>query len=436
METGSRVRPVAARTLPAIPESWLPSEHNLYRPRHSTRQRTALVCAVVFFLSPLVASVAGVQVKSFENRAVRSFPSPTEGWGFFTGLSGWATDHLAFRQSAIRASYDISFGLFGDTPPAGRPSTRAPGAVSPPASGQNTAPADQYPSVIRGKDGWLYLGADITGKCFPEMDLRGVWDAVRRLRTAVESSGRRFEIVIAPDKSTAVPEFLPESFAGEECFRSRTTEFWSQLPHLQGAVDLRSALESASRRIGRPVYDPNDSHWTFEGGLVMTYALAERLSPAVTKSWKTAETKTQRWPADIPPLLGRSGERELQAYGLAPGGTADRTRYVASDFRTAIRFTQPGDSRAPGAVADRVGLIADSFSQFASPFLAAGFPDLVIVHHESIADFSRQEVGQLLADRDVVAVELAERNMVGGASPLLRRAVIDRIAQVLAEHPR
>lgn len=441
MKTSSRARLPTRTGLPPTPESWLPNEHNLYRPRHSPRQRTALTCALAFFLVPTLAFVLGARSVPFENRPLHEFPSLADGWGFFTGLSGWATDHLALRQAGVGAAEGISTGLFGDPPGAGRGAPSGPiglGSGGTPAPGSEGAqPPGGYPPVISGGDGWLYLGTDVSNKCKPLMDLDHVIGELRRLRAAVESSGRRFELVVAPDKSTVVPEHLPQNYAGKDCSRARSAAFWSRVTREVGAIDLRGELAATAVRLGHPLYDANDTHWTYEGGVAMTYALAGRLVPGVTSSWAVTPQRTQPWPADIPPLLGRSEQRQLRTYGLAPDGTTDRTRYLASDFRTPLRLAQASTGPpARSAVGQRVGLIADSFTQFASPFLAAGFTDLVIVHAETMAQNPAAGADDLLLDRDVITVELAERNVAGGASPLLRDSVIDSIASALARNPR
>src|ERR1700754_2012621 len=63
-----------------------------------------------------------------------------------------------------------------------------------------------FPRVIEGSKGWLYLGYDMLGACLPEQPLDDVIGSLKRLRDAVESSGRKFVLIVAPDKSTMVPE--------------------------------------------------------------------------------------------------------------------------------------------------------------------------------------------------------------------------------------
>ncbi|GHF58600.1 hypothetical protein FHX82_000330 [Amycolatopsis bartoniae] len=424
--------------LPPTPEAWLPREHSLYRPRHSRRQRSALTCALIFFLTPALAFVLGVRPTAFENRALHAFPSPGDGWDFFTSFSGWATDHLPLRKAGVDAAGAVSSGVFGDPPQTGQTDTGGPIGLEPkgPAAPKDTLPAGGYPPLIYGSDNWLYLGADMSNKCVPTLQPDQVVETFQRLRAAVEASGRRFELVIAPDKSTAAPEHLPATYAGKDCARAASAEFWQNATTKLGDIDVRPSLTATATRVGHPLYDAYDTHWTYEGGLTMTYALAERLQPGVTSTWSVGKRQVNAWPADLPTLLGRSEYRQLQTYTLAPDGKTDRARYVASDFRAPLHLDQGGGAPAPGVIGGNTAVIADSFTQFASPFLAAGFQNLTIVHAETMAQNTTANALQLLADRDVIVVELAERNAVGGASPLLRDSVVDQIAAVLASHPR
>ena len=410
----------------------MPNEHSLYRPRHSRRQRTALTCGLIFFFIPALLLVVGVRTEPFENRPLREFPGFGDGWSFLTGLSGWATDHLPLRKAGVNAADDISTGVFGDPP--GAAAGAQDSTAGSPSGGRVPKGPQAYPQVIAGKDGWLYLGEDMHTRCEPVMDLDRVVTALNRLRQAVEASGRRFELVFAPDKSSLKPAQLPDHYAGHDCAPQRTAEFWGKVPAATRAIDLRGPLADTERRLGRSVYDPHDTHWTFEAGLTMTYALAQAITPGVTATWQAKESGFRSWPADLERLLGRTVDRNLRAYALAPDGGADRTRYLASDFKTPLRLTQADTPR--GTVTPNVAVVADSFSQFASPFLAATCRDLTIVHTDTVAAGDAKTLKDLFEDRDVVVFEFVERNVIGGSSALLLDQTIDRIASVLAQTPR
>ena len=164
----------------------------------------------------------------------------------------------------------------------------------------------------------------------------------------------------------------------------------------------------------------------------MTYALADRVVPDVTQTWQGAPSGSIPWPEDIPPLIGRGGERQLITYSLAPDGQLDRTRSIASDFRVPLRLTS---TPAAGTVNQPVRMIADSFTQFASPYLAAAFTDITVMHPETAAA-EPHSAGELLAGGKVIVLEAAERNLLSGTSPILLQPVIDEIAAQLAHYPR
>lgn len=424
--------------LPRTPESFLPKEHNLYRPRHSKRQRTALACAAFFFVTPLFLSAVGVRPAAFENRPLRDFPSLSDGFGFFTGLSGWATDHLPLRQAGVQAADAVGTGVFGDPPGSGQGTSHDGGTVGVDQGHPNTGdvPGYVYPTVLPGKDGWLYLGEDVNARCRPVMDTDHVVAALRKLRGVVERSGRKFELVIAPDKYSEEPSHLPDTYVGKPCAQARTAEFWNRVPRETGAIDLRPALADAEKRVGHSLYDRNDTHWSFDGGLVMTYALGAAIQPGSTANWQAAPTGVRPWPADLARVLGKNEQRSLTTYSLATDGGADRTRYIASDFKTPLHLSQPDGAKPKGSIAPNTAVVADSFTQFASPFLAATCQDVTIVHAETVAQSSAQEMAGLFADRDIVTFELVERSVIGGSSALLRDQTIDQLGQVLAAHPR
>lgn len=416
--------------LPPVHEAWLPREHPLHRPRHGRRQLVALICALAFFSAPLSSWLFGARPEQLENRPLAGFPSVTEGFGFFTGLNGWATDHLPFRKGAVQAVNGISRGVFGE------PAPLAGGSHSSPVgAGQVDAkpPIDEsvFPPVIEGKDGWLYLGHDVSYRCVPSRSTEEVIAGLRAWRKVVESSGRKFQLVIAPDKSTAYPEHLPESYPGQDCSTAEREAFWREVPKATGAIDLRAPLRQTAERNGRPIYHDIDTHWTHEGGATMVYQLAERLSPGITGTWKMAPSRQYPHTADIPDLLGQDRTVPIQAYSLAPDGGADNTQFKPSDFHQPLHLKS---SPKPGMITEPVRMVGDSFTQFASPYLAATYADIAITHPDNVAT-NAQATANFLAEGETITFELSERFVAGGRYPLLDPAAAAEIGTVLAAHP-
>jgi alginate O-acetyltransferase complex protein AlgJ len=433
--------------LPRLPhESWLPSEHPLHRPRHGPRQLTALLCAAVFFVVPALTLVVGAQPGEFENHRLAAFPSPLDGWGLFTEAPGWAVDHLPFREAAVRGVDRISRGVFGEPSPfdqrqAGLPAPPfAPPAQAGPSTEHATATpglaeppiAAGFPKVIEGKDGWLYYGYDVQGKCRPVRSMDEIIANLVRLRAAVESSGRTFILVVPPDKTTAVPQHLPDTFVGKSCAAEASREFWRRVRTEAGALDLLTSVGQASRADGQPPYYQLDTHWDDHGALAMVRQVAEDIQPGTTAGWVSRPERVAQAPADLPKLLGRDGQNVGQLYSLAPDGGRDRTRQPLGDLRRPVHLqSTPG----PGMITRPVGVLADSFLLPATRYLPAAFADIDMVYNTTLAD-APQDVLQVMVRSDIVVVESIERNLASGSATVLDPAVIDLIAAELAAHPR
>ncbi|GAA3860643.1 hypothetical protein GCM10022243_28450 [Saccharothrix violaceirubra] len=418
--------------LDPLHESFLPQEHALYRPRHSPRQRTALITAVVYLCLPALLLVVGVRPEEFENRRLAAFPS---GWDLFTGLDEWAADHLPFRKEAVEASGAISRGVFGEQPRFDRRPTEVAGPVQtqPKDPSLDRPDPTSYVEVLEGKDDWLYLGGDVKGACSPKTPTDDVLDRLARLRTAVEASGRKFVLVVAPSKTTVVTEYLPAKYYGKECLTKARDHFWAGVDDKRvDAIDLRDDLAAEAKRLGHPVYTKNDTHWNHDGALVMIRAVADAVRPGTTRTWQVDPARKIDREGDLARLLGRTASDQYQAYDLKPDGSTVCSRPVTGDERKPQRFTQ---ARVPGVVEAKVGWIGDSFTFAAPSYLVAGYTDVTVQHVSGVTADAGQ-VARMLADTDVVVVEAAERNLLDGTNPILTPAVLDAIGGELAKKPR
>jgi hypothetical protein len=199
----------------------------------------------------------------------------------------------------------------------------------------------------------------------------------------------------------------------------------------QNVIDVRQALYQAVRP-DQPIYFRQDSHWTYLGGLTMTRAIVEKLAPGQTATWRVGQNTRKTRPADLPPLLGRTGEETVPVYSLSPdGGMRDRTNWITEDYRPAAVFTS---QRTTGMVGGRVAMIADSFTNFATPYLAAAFSDLTVTHVNNL-DKDLSSVINRMIDADTVVVEVVERIIAAGNTPLVDPSIIATIDRVLAGHP-
>ncbi len=424
---------VQTKGLPALPESFLPREHSLYRPRHSRRQRTALAAALLFLGLPGLLLLVGVRPAEFENRRLAPFPSITEGWGFFTGLDQWADDHIPFRDKAVAIAGGISRDVFGEPPPADRrPQTGGPILDAPLDPSLDRPEPTAYVQALEGRDDWLYLGADVQLACEPRIPVDEVYARLNRLRAAVEASGRKFVLVVAPNKSTVTPQHLPARYFGKGCHQEATDRFWASLTARTGALDLRPALRAAAGGPDDTVYTKYDSHWDHRGSVALARAVVDAVQPGTTASWDVEPTEVVERFGDVATLAGRTETERFQAYEVKPDGRNVRSRVLTGDEAEPQRSTQ---SPIAGVVDTKVGLLGDSFAFAGAQFLVAGFTDITVQHVKALA-VDPYEVGRMFAANDVVVVQAAERNLVGGINAVLNVKVLEAIESELVKSPR
>lgn len=435
VERTVRLTPIPAESH----EAWLPIDHPLHRPRHGGRQRTAMVCAVIFFVVPVLAMAVGVRAPENENHRLAAFPSPLDGWGFFTGLSDWATDHLPFRDTAVHGADGISRGVFGEPPPFDQ-TQRVPLQIphAPTATDTSQPQLDEpstatgFPRVIEGKQGWLYLGLDIQGKCQPRQPMDDIIANLRRLRDAVQRSGRQFILVVPPDKSTIVTEFLPDTYVGKSCAQAASEDFWRRATSDVGIVDLRANLSRISDAGGGEPYRQLDTHWDDRGALMMVRRLADRLQPGITSTWEVVPERVSRYQADLPKMLGREGYGDIQMYSLRPDGQHDQTRMPVSDMRTPLHAQS---TLYEGMVSTPVGILGDSFVLSTSRYLPAAFSDIDIIFYDTLKSNPAPAL-DVITSNEVVVFEVVERNLASGSAPLIQPAIVDLIIRHLDTHPR
>jgi hypothetical protein len=293
--------------------------------------------------------------------------------------------------------------------------------------------------VIQGSDGWLYFGGDTSNQCDPVRDVADTLARLDRLGRTIETSGRRFVVTVAPDKSTLYPDTLPASYLGKDCAQARRAEFWDALRKSPptGYLDLRGPLEAAGRNGGIPVYRKSDTHWTPRGAVVFAQGLANVLDPSLLSGSQVADTGPVSEPGDLAALLGQPAAEEI------PGATLVRPG-VSPVARASLDLPDM-PSTDPVTVTDRTTgvplfqphtlLLGDSFSNASRSALGTLFANLTLLHNEAAGE-NPQTAADAVAAADVVVVEIVERTISSGRGALIEDASLDAIAQALTANPR
>lgn len=407
------------------------------RPTRRLRRPLALVLAGLFFFGPALAAAAGVRARPFENRALPTFPALSRGWQFFGAFDDWATAHLPLRDKAVRAQTSLSRRVFSENPRFDAAASGPPVAVGAGAAGAGTPVAGAgIAQVLAGRSGWLYYGGDFSNPCSPTLAVPEVMSRLERLQRLVVASGRRFAVVVAPDKSTLEPGHLPASYPGKACSAAVKDAFWARLRSAPppGYLDLRGPLERAKAAENGPVYRPTDTHWNQRG--VATYAevLATWLDPRLWSTTTVRPTGPQSRIGDLGVLLGAPHTDTYPGYALDRPGTT--TTAPVSRSSAGAPYSESRASTAGAPLFNRpVLLLGDSFTQSARSHLYGFFSDLRIMHPEAAVSRPQGLVDQVVA-ADVVIYEVVERSANSGKSPMLDTGVLDRLEAALAAAPR
>jgi alginate O-acetyltransferase complex protein AlgJ len=388
--------------------------------------------AIVFMFAPLVAFGVGLRARPFENHKLADAPRLSQGWSALSQLNQWATDHLPGRQQAIRINNRINRGL-GDQPAspgvnAGATDALGP-AITPAQSPEDSVP---YPQVIEGTDGYLFFGGDAANPCTSKLSAPEILSNVRALAAAVESSGRKFVLVVAPNKSTMMPDKLPDDFLGKDCAAARSDVMWSQLSTEPFFIDLRQPLFALAPTLPDPLYLRADSHWDGPAGALATTELVERIDPAITDSFDPRQILVKSQPGDLSQLLGTTDQDTVHVTEIAAPTVTHRRADLNVNLAEPTQYISDGP---PGTlVTQPTLLLCDSFALASAPSLTSIFADITLVDHLNAATDLADVVDRIVTS-DVVVLEVVERDLFSGLSPMATASVVAEITAALQLHP-
>lgn len=152
----------------------------------------------------------------------------------------------------------------------------------------------QYANGIVGKDGWLFYNAapgsetvdDFLGHVtLSERNFIQIFDKYNQRRLRFKSLGAEYYALIAPNKVTIYPEFLPDALQtarGKSCreqFMRRYREHIAGLGIPDFIIDPVDALRAQKAEAGI-LYYPQDTHWNWTGRILAGRIILDRLRGA------------------------------------------------------------------------------------------------------------------------------------------------------------
>ena len=378
----------------------------------SVRWPLTLLAAGLFFFGPALAFAAGDRAVDFENRRLPDFPALTRGWAAVPEAEAWAVAHLPLRRHAVRGNAALSERLFGQMP------------------AYNTGAEPTYPRAIEGRDGWLYFGDDVIEACRPGWSVAETLDRVRRLAGIVQRSGRLFVFTIAPDKTTAYPDRLPERFLGQTCLNRRKQEFWTALraTSMPGYMDLRGPIERSQRESGVPVYWRTDSHWTERTNGLYAAELARTLDPELSRDTRLVEIASTRRIGDLGPMLGTPRTETIEQWRVLREGVTQTRR---DDKELPVSFTIANTSAKAPLYRPATLLVGDSFTRNSLAWLTPYFADMTYLRSDAPTKSPPDYIAAKFARSETVVFEMVERHLVGGHGEMLEDATLAALERAL-----
>jgi len=215
-----------------------------------------IVVALILLLPALDCVFHFSPVKElFEKRLPVARPDFSWSQEYTQNFEKFFNDNYGFRKTLISINSEIMDKIFDESPDA---------------------------RAVIGKDGWLYFDnnnslLDASGKALLSDELveRGV-EAFYRNWQEMRAKNIDYLLVIAADKSTIYPEFLPDYIKYKE--PHRIDKFLNALkkkyPNFP-LLDLRPLLKKAKEK--ETIYHKTDTHWNMRGAHPAYVEIAKRL---------------------------------------------------------------------------------------------------------------------------------------------------------------
>ncbi|MEV6287380.1 hypothetical protein [Kribbella sp. NPDC051770] len=357
-------------------------------------QVVAGVVAFVFVFGPAFGYAVGFRQAPVDNRAIAPPPKTSAGWDALDAVGPWASDRLAGRSTAVRGKSWFDFNVLRELPPSGK--------------------------VVRGDDGYLFLGEDFTKACKQTPGFQAGLDGLAALTEVIQRSGRRVVFSLGPNKSSVVdpPDAVPDG----QCALDGIAEQNRVLDSYQHPnwLPLRAAMTRSQ------TYWRTDSHWSGAGAAVFAKALAEKLGlQARLTTTPDQVTKT----ADLNVLLGLTATETPPSLQVSTGTTVTpQPGYAAFDATKVLYGVEKWKTTpATGLVGGKSVLIGDSFSYFALGNLRPLFADGTFLWTGHV---SEEELIAGIKEADTVVIQLVQRSLTPG-HVFATKAFRDKVAAAL-----
>ncbi len=271
-----------------------------------------------------------------------------------------------------------------------------------------------FPKAVIGKDGWVFFTAEKSiddyqnAIPFSRQDLAEMYQKIKIVNADLASRGIKLLIVIAPNKSSIYPDYMPAEIPviGKVSRLDQMLRYLKQRKSAVQILDLRPALREMRKT--NPVYYATDTHWNDYGAYTAYSRIIARLkrdfpilTPYALDKFEYVSLGMQN--LDLTANMGTSLLKE-ERFQLTPAFDTT-TRYKTLPLEDGRRITL---SWNPNQKLPRALIYHDSYFFQVNAMLGAHFSNAVYIPHYTGAGI--WDLGWIeQQDPDIVIVEFAER---------------------------
>lgn len=273
-----------------------------------------------------------------------------------------------------------------------------------------------FTNAIMGRDGWMYLTADKSIGDYQKIvkvnprETRSSLENLAAFNEWVEKNGGSLFWVVAPDKHTIYPQFMPDEIPvlGELSRFDRVLIQWMELGLDVELIDLRAPLTEASSDY--QVYQKGDTHWNCIGAYYAYQEVIGRVStlyPDVTP-YSLDDYEIKYLNTETRDITGMLGIYQLEeGVVLLPKYNPSQltTKEIKLEYKGSARVVENERKDLPTAL-----VIHDSFY----PACFNYFFEQHFSHTYSIPYVSVKNYADLIEEQkaDIVIIETVERYLV------------------------
>jgi hypothetical protein len=288
-------------------------------------------------------------------------------------------------------------------------------------------PIELGPYVLAGRDGWFYFSGEGmvdnhrgTAKFTPPQ-LRAWQVLLEKRRDWLAARGIKYLFVIAPNKESVCPEYLPGWLKPSSATKLDQFMGYMRVHSTVEILDLRPALAEA-RQYG-PVYYKTDSHWNLMGAFAACETIITKVSNQIPGLKPVAldnfEIQRECRPGgDLARLAGESALADDNIYVFTPKNQLPKLEFHALGTKVnyyrhfgIIPVFESPVATINSQCTNCAMIFGDSFIAGLEPFLGHHFGKVVFLQK----DFDPETISQnkpVLVISEMVERQLNNRNPI------------------------